>query len=431
MVGEERKPKAVIVGGSIAGISTAHSLISAGWDVLVLEKTGSPPSGSPTGAGLGLNPVSQQIIQSWISQPQQFLHNTTFPLTIDQNQVTDSEKKVNRILTRDESFNFRASHWADLHGVLYNALPPQVFLWGHLLLSFHVRNEKGTSVIIKAKVLQTGEIVEIVGDLLVAADGCLSSIRQKYLPDFKLRYSGYCAWRGVLDFSEIENSETITGIRKAYPDLGKCLYFDLASGTHSVLYELLNKKFNWIWYVNQPEPEVKGTSVTTKVTSDMIRKMHEEAEKVWIPELAKVMKETKEPFLNFIYDSDPLERIVWDNVVLVGDAAHPTTPHCVRSTNMSILDASVLGKCTKKWGAEKLESALEEYQSIRLPVTSKQVLHARRLGRIKQGLVLPDRDAFDPKLARQEDCQDLLLMNTPDFNDIPLSFSSITSSISI
>ncbi|PNX74780.1 6-hydroxynicotinate 3-monooxygenase-like protein, partial [Trifolium pratense] len=285
------------------------------------------------------------------------------------NEATDSEKKVNRTLIRDESFNFRAAHWADLHGILYNALPEEVFLWGHLFISFHVANEKG-SVIIKAKVLQTGEIIEIVGDLLVAADGCLSSIRQKYLPDFKLRYSGYCAWRGVLDFSEIEDSETITGIKKAYPDLGKCLYFDLASGLRTSTIPSLHL----------------GTSVTTKVTSDMIQKMHKEAEKVWIPELAKVMKETKEPFLNFIYDSDPLEKIFYDNVVFVGDAAHPTTPHCLRSTNMSLLDASVLGKCIEKWGAEKLESALEEYQFIRLPVTSKQVLHARRLGRIKQGL---------------------------------------------
>jgi len=32
----------------------------------------------------------------------------------------------------------------------------------------------------------------------------------------------YCAWRGVLDFSKIENSEKMAGIRKAYPDLGKC-----------------------------------------------------------------------------------------------------------------------------------------------------------------------------------------------------------------
>lgn len=43
-------------------------------------------------------------------------------------------------------------------------------------------------MIIKAKVLKTGEVIDIVGNLLVAADGCLSSIRQKYLPDFKLRF---------------------------------------------------------------------------------------------------------------------------------------------------------------------------------------------------------------------------------------------------
>ncbi|KAK7384733.1 hypothetical protein VNO78_30434 [Psophocarpus tetragonolobus] len=429
MVGEGKKPKAVIVGGSIAGISSAHALTLAGWDVIVLEKTNSPPTGSPTGAGLGLNSLSQQIINSWIEQPQQLLHNNTLPLTIDQNHITDTEKKVSCTLTRDESFNFRAAHWVDLHGLLYNALPSNVVLWGHLFLSFHVADDKG-SVIVKAKVLETGKDIEIVGDLLVAADGCLSSIRQSYLPNFKLRYSGYCAWRGVLDFSNIENSETITGIRKAYPDLGKCLYFDLASGTHTVLYELQNNKLNWIWYVNQPEPEVKGTSVTMKVNSDMIQKMHQEVEKVWIPELVRVIKETRDPFLNFIYDSDPLEKIFWDNVVLVGDAAHPTTPHCVRSTNMSILDAAVLGKCIEKWGAEKLESALEEYQFIRLPVTSRQVLHARRLGRLKQGLALPDRDPFDPKLVRPEDCQDLLMKNTPFFNDVPLSLDLIPSSIS-
>jgi len=84
MIGEGRKAKAVIIGGSIGGISSAHALILAGWDVLVLEKTTSPPTGSPTGAGLGLNSLSQQIIQSWILKPPQFLHNTTHPLTIDQ-----------------------------------------------------------------------------------------------------------------------------------------------------------------------------------------------------------------------------------------------------------------------------------------------------------------------------------------------------------
>ncbi|KAJ8429379.1 hypothetical protein Cgig2_002001 [Carnegiea gigantea] len=369
--------KAVVVGGSIAGVSCAHALSAAGWEVVVLEKSSSGPTGSPTGAGLGLDPLSCKIIHSWLgvgdgdgdSDP---LFRATMPLSIEQNQATDVEKKMSWTLTRDEEFNFRAAHWVDLHALLLGSLPPQVtFLWGHYFTSFHLADDQG-SVTLDAKVLQTGEIVQIVGDLLVAADGCLSSIRQTFLPLHKLRfgqvriglpylrYAAYCAWRGVLNFTEIEDSETI-----------------------------------------------------------QVKKMKEDAESIWLPELAHLMKSTPEPFVNVIYDSDPLDRLFWDNVVLVGDAAHPTTPHCVRSTNMSILDAAVLGKCLEKWGSEDLKSALNEYQSLRLPVVAKQVLHARRVGRIKQGLSLPDCKPFDAKKASVEDCFELQQKNVPFFSHIP------------
>ncbi|ONK80716.1 uncharacterized protein A4U43_C01F20950 [Asparagus officinalis] len=345
-------------------------------------------------------------------------HVPPFPLSIDLNRAVDSEKKLIRTLVRDENFNFRAAHWADLHSILYNSLPPETLLWGLQFLSFKTSSDE-SSVMIKARVTQTAEVVEIVGDLLVAADGCLSSIRRSFLPDFKLRYAGYTAWRGVLDFSCKKSSETITGMYKAYPELGDCLYFDLAHKTHCVLYELKDNRLNWIWYVNGPEPEQKGSSVTMKVSDEMISKMHEEAEKVWIPELAKLMKETEEPFINIIYDSDPLPKLYWDNVVLVGDAAHPTTPHGLKSTNMSILDAGILGKCLGKWGLENLGSALEEFQSIRLPVVSKQVLHARKLGRIKQGLIVEDQKDFDPMTATLEESLQLWQRNMPFFESVP------------
>lgn len=194
------------------------------------------------------------------------------------------EKKNNRILTRDESFNFRAAFWSDLHSLLYKALPSETVLWGQTFLSFCVSNGENR-VTVKAKNSQSGEIIEVAGDLLVAADGCLSSIRQSFFPEHKLRfvdhlvfrkfrdfvrstklqisvrYSGYCAWRGILDFSDNEDSDTILGLKKAFPDLGMCLYFDLGSETHSVFYELTNKRINWIWYVNQPEPELKVCSL--------------------------------------------------------------------------------------------------------------------------------------------------------------------------
>lgn len=169
---------------------------------------------------------------------------------------------------------------------------------------------------------------------------------------------------------------------------------------------------------------MQGTSVTMKVHKEMIEKMHEEAEKVWIPELAKLMKQTEEPFINVIYDSDPLPQLYWDNVVLVGDAAHPTTPHGLRSTNMSILDAGVLGHCLGNWGLENLGSALEEFQSIRLAVVSKQVLHARKLGRIKQGLAVQDQKPFDPMTATLEESLPLQQRNMPFFEGAPFSVES-------
>ena len=78
-----KRPKAVIVGGSIAGVSCAHTLILAGWDVVVVEKSCAAPTGSPTGAGLGLDPLAQHLIQTWTKQPQ-LVHNSTLPLTIEQ-----------------------------------------------------------------------------------------------------------------------------------------------------------------------------------------------------------------------------------------------------------------------------------------------------------------------------------------------------------
>ena len=112
---------------------------------------------------------------------------------LPQNRATDSETKAARTLTRDEGFNFRAAHWGELHRRLHEALPPAVtVLWGHQFLSFEVcdpdddEDDKG-GVVATARVLGTGETVEVAGDLLVAADGCTSSIRRRFLPDLKLR----------------------------------------------------------------------------------------------------------------------------------------------------------------------------------------------------------------------------------------------------
>lgn len=125
--------------------------------------------------------------------------------------------------------------------------------------------------------------------------------------------------------------------------------------------------------------------MTIKADETAIAKMHAEAKKVWILELADLIQATPAPFVNAIFDRDPLQQLVWGRVVLVGEAAHPTSPHGLRSTNMSIIDAAVLGQSIIKWGLQ-VDEALKEFQCLRLPVTSQQVLFSRHLGQVKQGL---------------------------------------------
>ncbi|KAL6602938.1 hypothetical protein ACP70R_043299 [Stipagrostis hirtigluma subsp. patula] len=418
------KRVAVVVGGSVAGLACAHAVAGAGWDAVVLEKAAAAAAGGGTGAGLGLDAQSMETLARWI--PGWGLDAATLPLAVDLNRATDSETKAARTLARDEDFNFRAAHWGDLHRRLHDALPASVaVLWGHQFLSFEVSDGDGErGVVATARVLRTGETVQVTGDLLVAADGCMSSIRRRFLPDLKLRYAGYCAWRGVFDFTRKESSDTVAGIRRAYPELGRCLYFDLAYKTHAVLYELPRSRLNWLWYINGPEPELTGSSVTMEASDAMVARMRDEAERVWCPELARLVRETARPFVNVIYDADPLPRLSWvaGRVALVGDAAHPTTPHGLRSTNMSVADARALGGCLARLEDSEPTPAraLAEYEAARLPVAAAQVLHARRLGRLKQGLPVDgETEGFDARTATAEEALQLRQRSMPFFGGAP------------
>lgn len=370
--------RVVVVGGSIAGLSCAHALLHncAPWlEVVVFERA---LSVTAAGAGLGLDTRACDALRQWGLGDA--LENSTVPLTMEENRVVKS-KNVD-VVTRDEGYNHRAAHWSDLHRLIHDALPAGIVRFGHEVLSF---DEQGEHVLVRVAKGGEDAVEEVEADFMVAADGSMSKTREKFVPNEKRRYSGYCAWRGVLIPSDESAQEVTSIIRNAYPDLGRCLYFDIAHDTHAVLYELLHGRLNWLWYINQPEPQLKGKSVTVKADERAMKELHEQAERTWPPELSKLMQSTAKPFINAIFDREPLEQFVWGRVVLVGEAAHPTTPHGLRSTNMSIVDAAVLGQALGKHGPKNVEAALQEYQEERVPVTTREVLFSRQLGQMKQG----------------------------------------------
>ncbi|KAL2631628.1 hypothetical protein R1flu_016314 [Riccia fluitans] len=405
------KLRVVVIGGSIAGLSCAHALLKTGvCRVMVIERARAI-SGSGTGAGVGIDAASCEAMEDWGLRDELFLNSK--PLDFEENHAVDTKRKVRVTLARDEEYRHWALHWGELHRILRDSLPPGIVHFNHEAISFE-DTEDGKTMIVKVVEGDSNRSVkEVWGDLVVAADGAMSRSRQFYVPEDNRRYSGYCAWRGVFDYSS--NPKIAEAVRKVYPDIGHCLYFDISHGTHAVLYELPGRKLNWLWYVNQPEPSLKGNSVTIHPDEETKDEMHEEADRTWLPEFAELIKATPQPFINAIYDRNPLKKLVFKRVVLVGEAAHPTTPHGLRSTNMSIMDAHILGKAIGKWGPNNVDSALAEYQKTRLNVTSQQVLFSRHLGMLKQGLLFEPKGSFPWATADDGMVEGLLQRNMSYF----------------
>ena len=85
---------------------------------------------------------------------------------------------------------------------------------------------------------------------------------------------------------------------------------------------------------------------------------------------------------NDIYDREPLKEWGAGRVMLLGDAAHPISPHLGQGACQAIEDAVVLADSLSK--KKDVASALSLYESLRIPRTSRVVRQSRRIGRIIQ-----------------------------------------------
>ncbi|CAL8464618.1 g4153 [Coccomyxa elongata] len=377
------KVNVIIIGGSVGGLACAHALLKSGRNnVTVFERASAI---NAAGAGLGLGVEALAVLQSFGLEDE--LRTVSQPMPIEINRAVAPNGHV-RQLYEDRAYNHRSLHWSDLHKALLAALPHGIVNFGTTVTAVEQKGGSKRAVVWAEK---KGAATDSDGmhpirmecDLVVAADGSMSDTRRRFRPDESRRYSGYCAWRGVV--TDEEAPDAAHAVRRAYPEVGKALYFDLAQGTHAVLYDLPGKRLNWLWYINQPEPGLKGHSVTVKADDRKIAEMHEQAAATFTPELAALMQATKAPFINAIYDREPQDQWVFGRIVLVGEAAHPTTPHGLRSTNMAICDAGALGTCLAEESGD-IGAALDKFQQHRIKCTAREVLFSRHLGRIKQSL---------------------------------------------
>jgi salicylate hydroxylase len=327
----------VVVGGGIGGLFAANALIGHGFDASVYEQA---PALGEVGAGVFLTPNSVRQLKRVGLEPaverygarvgtgSHYFRHDGVPIAAV--QVTDSAGW-------NATFGM---HRADLVELLAKALPSGVVRTGHRATGFEQTDDK-------ARVLfANGTSVE--ADVVVAADGIHSELRQFVAPPSRPVFHGTVAYRGVLPHRAIPDWPTDRWLMW----LGKSkhfLTFPVRSG------ELIN----YVGFV--PADAEMKESWSAPGDPDVLRAEFEG----WEPRIGTLLSQVQNTFRWALYDREPLPIWTKGRLTLLGDAAHPMLPHLGQGANQSIEDGMALATILAKADRAKVSPALHAYERLR------------------------------------------------------------------
>jgi 2-polyprenyl-6-methoxyphenol hydroxylase-like FAD-dependent oxidoreductase len=376
--------KAVIVGGSLGGLFAGHLLLRAGWDVQVYERAAEELQAR--GAGIVTHPELMAALER-----AGVVVDETIGVKVDDRITLGPDGRRLASLNMPQTF----AAWSRLFAALRAVFPDERYHNGRHLVSFS-QDSSGVEAI-----FADGE--RAAGDILIAADGARSSVRQILLPLEWPHYAGYVAWRGLVE----ESALSASALRDLFPFFAFCL----PPGEQMIGYPVAGRnnavgagrrRFNFVWYRPAAETTTLRALVTDgsgKVWHDGIppplirEEVREEirlaARAVLAPQFAEVVEKTENLFFQPIYDL-ACPRIAFGRVVLLGDAAFVARPHCGMGVTKAAGDAVELADCLQR--ITDPVAALQAYEAPRLCLGRRIVSHARELGAYMQAQLLAEEE---------------------------------------
>lgn len=353
-----RNYKAIVVGGSLAGLFAATALRAIGWEVQVYER--SAAALDSRGGGIVLQPAVLEAFRfAGIKTPHGLgvrSHNRIYL-----SQRGDIRDKQYAPQTQ--------TSWNALYSYLVNAVPANNYHRGKKFIELQ-QTEAGV-------IARFADGTQAIGDLLIGADGAGSTVRQQVLPGVIPSYSGYVVWRGLVS----ENQVSEHARRQIYEN------FTFQQNPDSMMLEYMvpgvdgsttagQRRFNWLWYLKAADgPELEGVLTD----SNGQRRDHSiapgamsAAQDAWFRRYAKahlnpafleLVDLTEEIFVQAILDLK-VPQMMFDRVILLGDAAFVPRPHTAASTAKAASNAVQLAQSIARH--EHLQDALVEWEQSQL-----------------------------------------------------------------
>jgi 2,6-dihydroxypyridine 3-monooxygenase len=367
---------AIVVGGSIGGLTAALLLRDLGFNVDVYERTPTPLEGS--GSGIVLQPDTVR----W------FVENSTQDLA-DLRTSTSYVQYLDRDgdIVQSDKTTWTYTSWGTFYRALLADFGTDHYHYGEYACGFSQDHDVVTVRFVSGATASA--------DLVVFADGIRSVVRERFDPNGTFSYAGYIGWRGTLPLSGLSAHTRDT--------LQDAVTYNVIPNSHILMYPIPGEEdlgpqhrlMNYVWYRNVPAgPDLTEMLIDKRglagvvsvhpgqVQDRYITQMRQDAAELLAPAVAEVVLATKNPYLQVVYDLRST-RMATGRVALIGDAACAARPHAAAGTAKAAADGWTLAAALRDSSGD-IPSALAKWEPPQLQLSDNLVRRVIDMGERSQ-----------------------------------------------
>jgi 2-polyprenyl-6-methoxyphenol hydroxylase-like FAD-dependent oxidoreductase len=362
--GMTRRPKALIIGGGIAGPVTGIFLKKAGIDAQVFEAW---PYSTGIGAGLQIAPNGMHVLAE-IGLASDMIRRGSIAESFDfYSQKGALLGSLNRNMR--QRFGQPAVNMcrATLNEMLINKA------WcENVELRFEKRLVAIEDRADQPVIAHFADGSKAEGDFVIGADGVHSATRSHVIPDGPKPFdTGLIGFGGFVPRSVIAATPIGQRVVTTFGQSGFFGYGFCSSETDDAV----------MWWSTQPSRGVDAATFRA-MSQDQLRQHLHQFHAGWHDPIAQIIDVAENIVVTDTLDVATLPTWSRKRTLLIGDAAHATSPHAGQGASLALEDAMRLGRLMVD--RQELSLTFQNFEAERRPRAEKIVALARRSGNSKR-----------------------------------------------
>jgi len=359
-----RPRKALVIGGGIAGPVTALFLRRAGIDIELYEAW---PYSAGIGGGLQIAPNGMRVLAE-LGLADDLIKRGSVAESFD--LYSQAGKKLGSI-NRDMARRFGQPALNMCRATLNEALVDAA--WSASVSVFFEKRlvkieDRGDQPVIAY--FADGTTAE--GDFVIGADGVHSAVRRHVIPDGPTPFdTGLIGFGGFVPRALIENLPIGQRVETTFGQSG---FFG---------YGLCSPDPNdgAMWWSTQPSHGITAAAYRA-MSQDAIKQHLRDFHAGWHAPIPAIIEAAENIVVTDTLDVATLPTWSRKRTLLIGDAAHATSPHAGQGASLALEDAMVLGRLMAD--RQELGMTFQNFEHERRPRAEKIVAIARRNGNSKR-----------------------------------------------